>query len=185
MGCAIVEGNGSRCSGVINDGAPLNLCAAHLAVAHDWVERDVGATDVLPLPCMACGSRIGLRFPSGWLCAECEWRVGDIPDADATLIRVDVVYYLRFRDRVKIGTTANPRSRIAAILHEEVLAFERGDRRIERRRHAEFSEHRIPRSEWFYAHDALTAHIAELRAGIDDPWAQYEKWLSREIGLRG
>ncbi|MCY7411636.1 MAG: GIY-YIG nuclease family protein [Salinibacterium sp.] len=185
MGCGIVERDGSPCSGVIDSGTPLNLCASHLAIAHDWVEREVGATGLLPAPCLACGSRIGLRFPAGWLCADCEWRVGEIPDPDVALPRVDVVYYLRFRDRVKIGTSANPRTRIAALPHEEVLAFERGDRRVEQRRHAEFAEHRIPRSEWFYVHDALAAHIAELRAGVDDPWGQYETWLSREIGRRG
>ena len=185
MGCRIDNSDGSPCTGVIDAGAPIDLCPAHLAVAHDWVERHTGATDVLPAPCLACGSRIGLRFPSGWLCAECEWRVGDIPSPDATLPRVDVVYYLRYRDRVKIGTSANPRSRIAALPHEEVLAFERGDRRVERRRHEQFALQRIPGSEWFHAHAELDAHVAELRAGVDDPWGQYDLWLSRAIALRG
>ena len=56
-----------------------------------------------------------------------------MPDGDLAPPRVDVVYYLRQRDhvgdRVKIGTTANPRQRLARISHQDLLAFERGDRR--------------------------------------------------------
>ncbi len=127
----------------------IPLCEHHLLVAHDWVAREVGVTDRLPSPCLACGSRLGVRYPSGWLCAICEWKVGDIPDAAPGAVRVDVVYYLRYRDRVKIGTSGNPRGRFAALLHEEVLAFERGDRELEQRRHAQFAAQRIPRTEWF------------------------------------
>ena len=43
---------------------------------------EFGVTDVLPSPCLACGSRLGVRYPSGWLCAICEWRVGELPDGD-------------------------------------------------------------------------------------------------------
>ena len=85
--------------------------------------------------------------------------------------RVDVVYYLRYRDRIKIGTSANPRQRVASLPHDEVLAFERGGRLLEQRRHAQFADHRIAGTEWFESHEALVAHVAELSAGVDDPWA--------------
>jgi hypothetical protein len=121
--------------------SPLGLCPQHLLVAHDWVVRSVGMTDRLPSPCLACGSRLGVHYPSGWLCAICEWKVGDIPD------------------------------------------FERGDRLVEQRRHAQFASHRIPRTEWFEQHEALLQHTSELRAGVDDPWAQYALWASRRVAL--
>ncbi len=89
-------------------GAPIELCTEHLLAAHDWVAGRVGITDVLPSPCLACGSRLGVRYPSGWLCAHCEWRVGAMPAPEMPPPRVDVVYYLRFRGRIKIGTSANP-----------------------------------------------------------------------------
>ena len=172
------------CSAPADPAAPLGLCAAHLVEAHDWVAEEAGVTDLLPSPCLACGGRVGLRFPSGWLCATCEWRVGEFPDG-SDRPTVDVVYYVRQRERIKIGTSGNPRGRLAALHFDEVLAFERGDRRVEQRRHAQFAAHRFPRTEWFAVHDELLEHIAELSAGVDDPWDAYALWVSREVARRG
>lgn len=183
--CGIVLADGNACPRPVDPDAPLNLCNEHLLVAYDWIARDVGVTDLLPSPCLACGSRIGLRYPSGWLCAECEWRVGDIPDEEFERPRVEVVYYIRYRDQIKIGTSANPRLRLASIPHDEVLAFERGGRALERRRHEQFAAHRYPGTEWFAVHDALAAHVVELSAGVDDPWLEYERWRLRQSALRG
>jgi hypothetical protein len=163
----------------------LQLCTSHLQAAADWVARAYGVTDVLPSPCQACGSRLGVRYPSGWLCAICEWRVGEVPDATIAPPRVDVVYYLRFGERIKIGTSSNPRQRFGAIWHDELLAFERGDRRVEQRRHAQFAELRMQRTEWFTPGESLLEHIAALRAGVDDPWDQYRRWTSEAIARQG
>ena len=170
-----------RCPRAAAPGAPLALCDEHLLEAHDWVGREVGLVDLLPSPCLVCGSRLGARYPSGWLCAVCEWRHGDVPDRDVPVARVDVVYYLRFRDRIKIGTTANPRQRFAALRFDELLAFERGDRALEQRRHAQFAAHRAPGTEWFESHDALVDHVDELRAGVEDPWQLYARWVSEAL----
>ncbi|MBN9173321.1 MAG: GIY-YIG nuclease family protein, partial [Microbacterium sp.] len=159
------------CGGPPHPGAPLALCLTHLLEAHDWVAGEFGMTDLLPSPCVFCGSRLGVLYPSGWQCAVCEWRVGEVPPDDPAASRVDVVYYLRFRDRIKIGTTANPAQRFAALPHDEVLAFERGDRTLEQRRHAEFAHLRIPGTEWFETDQSLLAHVAALRAPSPDPWS--------------
>lgn len=172
---------GQRCAASVAPGAPVDLCTRHLLVAYDWVVQDVGVTDLLPGPCLACGSRLGVRYPSGWLCAICEWRAGDIPDHDSAALRVDVVYYIRRGKQIKIGTSGNPRRRLASIPHDELLAFERGDRELEQRRHAQFAEHRRGGSEWFEAHDALSDHIGELSAGVVNPWSRYARWVSREV----
>jgi len=148
------------------------------------VPGDDGIDDLLPSPCLLCGSPVGIRYPSGWVCAVCEWRHGEIPDADIAPPRVDVVYYLRQGDRVKIGTTANPKQRFAAIRHEEVLAFERGDRRRERRRHQEFADARFTGSEWFRITPALAAHI-DVLAGGRDPWDVYARWVAAAVALAG
>src|SRR5687768_1466650 len=110
--------------------------------------------DELEAPCRVCRSRSGLRTPTGWVCAVCGWRVGEYIDPGLPLPRVDVVYYLRLDERVKIGTTYNPRQRFGALRAgvsgtEEVLAFELGDRAVERTRHAEFADDRLGTSEWF------------------------------------
>lgn len=183
--CGIADASGERCLDPVDGIAPLALCTRHLVAAHDWVAGNVGVTDVLPSPCQACGSRLGVRYPSGWLCAICEWRVGDIPDEDIAERRVDVVYYLRFGDRIKIGTSGNPRMRLASQRYEHLLAFERGTRAVEQRRHAQFAEIRILRTEWFEISDALLRHIDVLRAGGDDPWQQYARWVSERLALKG
>ena len=184
MNCTV----GSQCVEPADLDSGLGLCTTHLIAAYDWVARDVGVTDLLPFPCAACGSRLGVRYPSGWLCAICEWRVGQLPDAQPTVVRrqalrVDVVYYLRFHDRIKIGTSGNPRSRLPQLRFEELLAFERGDRRTEQKRHAQFADHRFEGSEWFRSHQALDAHIRSLAEGVEDPWDSYARWVSERLAL--
>jgi hypothetical protein len=166
-------------------GAELALCLRHHLAAYDWLTRDVGVTDVLPSPCLACGSRLGVRYPSGWLCAVCEWKVGDLPDGAVASTRLDVVYYLRAGDRIKIGTSANPRARLAQLTFDELLAFERGTRVLEQSRHAQFASHRFGRGEWFGVHDELLQHIDVLRAGVDDPWNKYALWVSQHLAVHG
>ena len=85
---------------------------------------------------------------------------------------------------MKIGTTANPRQRLAAIWHDEVLAFERGDRLVERRRHAQFADDRLG-GEWFRLSAAVRDHIAIVAAGVDDPWDAHARWVSAALALRG
>lgn len=173
------------CAGAVDPAAPVALCPWHAAVSADWVTARDGMTDVLPAPCRVCGSRLGVRWPSGWLCAVCEWRHGDLVDDELPPPRVDVVYYLRYGDRIKIGTTAQPRRRLSVIWHDELLAFERGDRALEHRRHVLFASERFAGTEWFRRSDALDAHIAGLAAGIDDPWTLFARWTSEAIARRG
>ncbi len=161
----------------------IPLCAHHLAVAAEVHESEHGVVDLLPTPCRLCGSRLGVRHPSGWACATCEWPHGEVPDGELPPPRVDVVYYLRFGNRVKIGTTTNPRQRFAALRHEELLAFERGDRRLEQRRHAEFAEERGGTSEWFALSDRLRAHIDVLAGGVD-PWDHWRRWVAEATATR-
>jgi hypothetical protein len=179
------------CSAPVDDtgvsGVPL--CGGHLALVLEHAADHAGVEDVLPGPCPVCGSRVGARFASGSVCATCEWRWGDVPDGDLAPPRVDVVYYLRMRDdfgdRVKIGTTTNPRQRLAAIPHQDLLGFERGDRTLERRRHAQFADARYPGTEWFRATPEVLAHVAVVAAGVSDPWVLWARWRSEALALRG
>jgi hypothetical protein len=168
------------CRGETADAAPLALCEMHYAIAADWQAHLDGVTDALPSPCRLCGSRLGVHYPSGWLCAVCEWRHGDVVDAELAPPRVDIVYYLRYRDRVKIGTTANPRQRLAVIMHDEVLAFERGDRRLEQSRHRQFADERYDNTEWFVLSARIVAHVDTLR-GRSDPWDALARWRSEAV----
>lgn len=163
--------------------APVALCGPHLAAAAEWAGETTGVSEPLPSPCVACGSRLGVTYRSGRLCAVCEWRYGDVPDGELAAPRVDVVYYLRFADRIKIGTTANPRQRFGQLRFDELLAFERGDRRVERRRHEQFAAVRLG-GEWFAAAPALVSHVESIAAGHPDPWAVYARWRSEALALR-
>ncbi len=165
--------------------APVPLCEHHLTLAAEWAGRAFGVADVLPSPCRLCGSRVGIRYPSGWVCDVCEWRHGELVDGELPLPRIDVVYYVRVADRVKIGTSSQPRKRLSAIWHDDLLAFERGDRRLERRRHEQFADERFDRTEWFDLSDRLRGHIDIIRAGTDEPWDRYTRWVSEAIALRG
>jgi hypothetical protein len=91
---------------------------------------------------------------------------------------------VRWRERVKIGTSSNPRQRLAVIPHDEVLAFERGGRLLEQRRHAEFAASRWAGSEWFRLDDPLVRHLAELAGDGADPWESYDRWRSEELARR-
>jgi hypothetical protein len=145
-------------------------------------QRHDGGVLELESPCRVCGSRDGVPIPAGRACAVCGWPVGEYLDPELPRPRVDVVYYLRFGDRVKIGTTFNPRQRFAGLPHDEVLAFERGDRATERRRHLEFADDRLGTSEWFALTPRLRAHVEALAANRD-PWHLHARWLAD--ALRG
>ncbi|HWU31045.1 MAG TPA: GIY-YIG nuclease family protein [Microbacterium sp.] len=80
-----------------------------------------------------------------------------------------LVYYLALGNRVKIGTTTDLPSRMKALPHEELLAFEFGSYDVERTRHNQFAHARAA-GEWFDRADAeLTAWISALRADLEDP----------------
>lgn len=130
----------------------------------------------MPGPCVLCGGAAGVRRGGAWHCGACGWCVGDAPDPEISPPRIDVVYYLRYADRVKIGTTRDPRSRLRAIMHDELLAFEPGDRVVERQRHLLFA-HLREGGEWFTAAPELVAHIRTL-PGHGDPWREYARWVS-------
>ncbi|TPX04123.1 GIY-YIG nuclease family protein [Schumannella luteola] len=183
------------CGDTADPDALVPLCPHHLALAVDGATS--GIEDALPAPCVACGSRLGVRYPSGWLCAVCEWRHGELPDdlgeRGGRPLRVDVVYYLRVADRghsgdgdrFKIGTSGNLGQRMQQLWHDELVAIERGDRHRERARHAQFAATRYGTTEWFARSDELDAHLAALSAGVDDPWLLHARWRSEALALRG
>lgn len=140
-----------------------------------------GAADA----CVLCGEAAAVPSPlsspapagdGGRVCPVCGWRAGDSPDADLPRPRIEVVYYLRWDARVKIGTTADPRRRLAVIWHHELLAFEPGGRALERARHEQFA-HLREGGEWFRADPELREHAAALASGIP-PWHSYARWVA-------
>lgn len=74
----------------------------------------------------------------------------------------NVVYYIKFRDCVKIGTSRDLRSRWRDIASTEMLyGFEWGDRRLERKRHEQFRDYRRT-GEWFEDNCHIRSHINKV-----------------------
>jgi hypothetical protein len=69
-----------------------------------------------------------------------------------------LVYYIRFGDRIKIGTTIDMKHRMASLPHDEILAVEPGSYWVENRRHRQFAKHRIT-GEWFSMAPELMSYI--------------------------
>ena len=136
-------------------------------------------TTRLPSPCALCGHRDAVRVAAALMCAWCGWRYGDSPDPDLPRPVIEVVYYIRYDRRVKIGTSRRPRQRLASIRHEELLAFEQGGRSVEQARHREFADIREG-GEWFTLTPQLESHIAGLRTA-GDPWQLYARWVSLSL----
>ncbi len=77
-------------------------------------------------------------------------------------LREDLVYYILFGSRIKIGISGSLRSRLDSLPRGvRVLATESGGRDVERERHIQFADYRVG-GEWFRPARALLVHIANL-----------------------
>lgn len=101
-----------------------------------------------------------------------------------------VVYYIRFRDTIKIGTSQSPQKRFNSLPWDEILAMEPGTYEREHYRHLQFKSARLHR-EWFEMTDPLMAHIAEVREKNAD-WVQLcfdgtppLPWTHGEVSIPG
>lgn len=81
-----------------------------------------------------------------------------------------IVYYARRSGLIKIGTTTQPIKRFAALLPDEIPAWEPGGEEVERARHVQFAS-RHAGGEFFVLHEALHDHMLGLRRlhGEPDP----------------
>lgn len=95
---------------------------------------------------------------------------------------MSVVYYIRFRDRIKIGTTSGLRVRMSELPWDQLLLTEPGSYAKERERHNQFKEFN-DQGEWFridphlldfidVRREELAEHNAKWYAGLPAfPWA--------------
>jgi hypothetical protein len=74
---------------------------------------------------------------------------------------VGVVYFIRFRDAVKIGFTTDLRARLSNLPYEELLGVAVGTQTDEARCHQIFGAHRIV-GEWFHDTPEVRAFIADV-----------------------
>lgn len=82
----------------------------------------------------------------------------------------NAIYYIRFRDAVKIGTSTNVAGRLADLPWEEVMALEPGGLAMEKLRHTQMQAHRL-QGEWFELSD-------EVRGLIESVQESNVQWLA-------
>lgn len=75
--------------------------------------------------------------------------------------RTKCVYFMRYRDRVKIGYSIEPQTRIKAHPYDEVLAIVPGGTADEKRYHRKFA-HLRENGEWFRAEPELLEYARSL-----------------------
>lgn len=173
--CGVLKRDGSDCPIPVEPGTSFNVCPKHLRAITEYA-RDARSLAVkkyrLRMPCPTCGVRaliaiVGERTAT---CASCGH---EIVGADPTPVprprprqMGSVVYYIRFGERIKIGTTFDLEQRLAALPHDEVLLTEPGGVELEKQRHRQFNAHLIAGREWFEAHPDLLAFIAKRKAAL-------------------
>ena len=75
------------------------------------------------------------------------------------------VYFIRWGDRIKIGTSTDPkaRARSLSLTEQAILLTIPGDHTTEHQLHAVFKDLRIDGTEWFHATTDLLTYIEDLR----------------------
>lgn len=104
---------------------------------------------------------------------------------ERTMIAFNLVYYALLRPGVvKIGSTRNLRARMGTlrIRDEDVLAVEPGTEKLERVRHRQFADLRVPGRlrEDFTVDERLQAHIDLIKERHGDPWVLADEAMTRQ-----
>jgi len=177
--CGIILQDDSDCNGTVSADHGLNLCMAHLKEAFEVYRRivDIEPTKKAIQVCAICGHEGAYPGTTGFMCALCGGKTPDFTgkavasyeyveqsqaERAKTQVHSDLVYYVLFSDRIKIGTTRDIRQRLQNIPNDRVLATEPGGRSVEAMRHNQFKAHRLT-GEWFSKAPELLAHIETLR----------------------
>lgn len=192
--CPVPTGNGGDCWGTPHPDSRQGLCTEHWReIAVTWYE----ARPFRHFRCEHC-NQLNIqrdRADNMGFCTnpQCR-RATEIPTSEEEALRVAaveqearqaanraVVYYLRWADRIKIGTSTNLPGRLRSLYHDECLAVERGGIKVERQRHRQFEAARIPNQlEWFRATPELVSHINDMRRANGEPLTAAERW-SKEV----
>lgn len=148
------------------------MLASHRAMEQAY-ELLPAEADFIPGPCPSCGNT-GLlaHLANGFVVcksAGCDYERSMVAFCTERKILMGVtaatdhvVYYMRLGNRAKIGTSRNLKARISVIQPEDCMGYEMGDRKLERKRHAQFAHLRVS-GEWFMIGSDLVRHVNSLR----------------------
>jgi hypothetical protein len=139
--CAVTKNRGGDCGGPVPEDAPVDLCLLHLQEAYLYIR------DIIE-----------------------EWEPGEVNYDPRRHPEPSVVYYLRFGDRIKIGTSKDVWTRIGSLPYDRLLATEPGGYDLESERHRQFKAFRLARKrEWFQDCPEIRKHVNALRRQYGDP----------------
>lgn len=147
--CELTDETGADCMAASLAGAPVAICLRHAAEVYQFV-------------CDTKVTRMKRPAKSG-------------PSTAAVPERLACVYYIRFGERVKIGTTTDLISRMRTIPHDEILAIEPGGHALEHMRHLEFAAWR-DKGEWFDPAPEIRAHVESIRLAHGSPLVAWRRW---------
>jgi hypothetical protein len=190
--CPITPDDGMDCQKAPGADTPSSMCDDHFAeVAHAYHSPEQVAK---PGWCEHCNSMAlwAFRYTGRGFCGNCG--MSSTPQAAPQVLTRDtgtstpndlsrpgahpeIVYYIRFGDRIKIGTTSNLRQRMLSVYHDEILAVEQGGRPEEAARHRQFARLMVAsQREWFHLAPELVAHINALRQVNGPPKEATKRW---------
>ena len=132
--------------------AELGICLHHAIKAYMWV-RERGGEALNPKP--ARTEPVRIVEPSIVEKAR-RARLASLPSEQLT--EQGYVYCIRFADRVKIGFSTNPKKRLTALPHDEILGLMPGTRVDEAELHVKFMDYRHS-GEWFYDNPAIREFV--------------------------
>lgn len=166
--CQLTVTDGRECQKPVPDDFPMKLCETHaLMTAAVMMER--GGATMKRLRSMYDTSYVR-RLDRAEEKPRPPQYVGGAPE---------VVYYLRFGDTIKIGTSRNLHGRLKQIPHNELLAIEPGGRVREKLRHDQFAESRL-HGEWFRVDADLQDHVAHIVEMYGEPFDAHAGWAKRQ-----
>lgn len=169
--CTLIQHSGFPCANESDPASFFDICSDHWAeIIEEHKTKTIERHLLAEVQCPVChrAIRTGPGVPvacSNPHCWEDAWWNEPAPDADVPARRgTDWVYYIRFGDRIKIGTSSSLKGRLNSLPHDEILALEPGSYAVERQRHRDFARLRIDgQREWFHDSAYLRAHAVRLR----------------------
>lgn len=175
--CSLIQTSGALCANEPDPDSFFDICTEHWAqIIEDHARRITEPHLLAEVSCPVCrrtiltgpGAPVACANPHCW---EDAWWSQPAPD-ETTETRNGTawIYYIRFGDRIKIGTTTSLKGRLASLPHDEILALEPGSYDLERARHREFAPMLVDgQREWFHDSSTLRDHALELRARHGSP----------------
>jgi hypothetical protein len=144
-----------HCGLPIVDGAPVALCGRHLREVYEFAQDMIEVYEFAQ-------DMISEKWDAVMRTYVADLQSRFSPPAPVKRgIRHGHIYFIRFGDRVKIGYSTDPASRIRVLPHEEVIGVIRGTRADERAWHDLLADFHVV-GEWFTATPEVLASLAQV-----------------------